>query len=61
MFNSDKFSKWPTIRKELLVEDEINLPVQIHGKFVTTIKTKKDYDEGDILNSVYHHQQDTDT
>ena len=53
LFNSNKFNKWPTIRKELLVDDEINLPVQIQGKFVTTIKTKKDYDESDILNSVY--------
>ena len=53
LFNANKFDKWPTIRKELLVEDEINLPIQVHGKLVTTIKTKKGYDESGILNSVY--------
>ena len=53
LFNSSNFDKWPAIRKELLVEDEINLPIQIHGKLVTTIKTKKGYDETKILNSVY--------
>ncbi len=53
LFNSNNFDRWPKIRKELLVENEINLPVQIHGKLVTTIKTEKGYDETDILNSIY--------
>ena len=53
LFNSNNFDRWPKIRKELLVENEINLPIQIHGKLVTTIKTEKGYDETDILNSIY--------
>ncbi len=53
LFNSNNFDIWPTIREELLVEDEINLPIQIHGKLITTIRTKKGYDENDILDSVY--------
>ena len=31
----------------------INLPVQIHGKLITTIKTEKGYEEEDILKSIY--------
>ena len=37
----------------LLSETHINLPIQIHGKLVTTIETKKGYVEKDILKSIY--------
>ena len=53
LFNSSKFSKWPTVRAELLIEDQINLPVQINGRFATTIQTKKGYNKDDILDTIY--------
>ena len=53
LFNSSKFSKWPTVRAELLIEDQINLPVQINGRFATTIQTKKGYDKDVILDTIY--------
>ena len=53
LFNSSKFNRWPSVRAELLVENDINLPVQIHGKLVTTIQTKKGYDENVILDTIY--------
>ncbi len=53
LFNSSKIDTWPIVRENLLVEDEIDLPIQIHGKLITTIKTKKGYNENDILNSIY--------
>ena len=37
---------------DLLIENKIKLPVQIHGKFVTTIDTKKGYEKV-ILKSIY--------
>ena len=53
LFNSSNFKEWPSIKTELLVEDEINLPIQIHGKLITTIPTKKGYDEKIILGDIY--------
>ena len=41
------------INPDLLIEDDINLPIQIQGKMVTTIKAKKGYNENDILKSIY--------
>ena len=37
------------IGQQLLIDDEINLPIQVKGKLVTTINTKKGYDEDKIL------------
>ena len=53
LFNSDYFKKWPSVNKNLLVEDSINLPIQIQGRLVTTINTKKGYNEKNILKSIY--------
>ena len=53
LFNSKNIDKWPKINTKLLVEDTINLPIQIQGKLITTIKTMKGYKEKDILNSIY--------
>ena len=53
LFNSSNFNEWPSVNTELLVEDEINLPIQIQGKLVTTIPTKKGYDEKIILGDIY--------
>ncbi len=53
LFKSDKFDNWPDVNTELLLESDIELPIQIKGKLVTTIKTKKGYEEKDILESIY--------
>ena len=53
LFNSKKFDIWPTINASLLVEKDINLPIQVQGKLVTTFKTKKGYNEQEILKSIY--------
>ena len=34
-------------------EDEIILPIQIKGKLATTINTKKDYNEDELLKDIY--------
>ena len=48
---SDHF--WPEINQNLVEEDEINLPIQIKGKLVSTINTKKGYNETDLLEKIY--------
>ncbi len=53
LFNANIISEWPNINNELLEESNINLPIQIHGKLITTIETKKGYEEKDILKSIY--------
>ncbi len=53
LFNSKNIGNWPEINKELLVEKSINLPIQVQGKLVTTINTKKGYKEKEILKSIY--------
>ena len=44
--------KWPKINSELLVENEINLPIQINGKMVTLYRTTKDYVEEEIISQI---------
>ena len=44
---------WPIIDLKLLKKNEIDLPIQIHGKLITTINTKKDYNEGNLLKDIY--------
>jgi len=44
--------KWPEINHKLLVEDEINLPIQINGKLVSVFKTTKDYIEDEIISQI---------
>ena len=53
LFNSSDFNTWPDIRDDLLIEDNINLPIQIQGKLITTVQTKKGYDEDVILDTIY--------
>ena len=53
LFTNQIISNWPDINNELLQERSINLPVQIHGKLITTIKTEKGYEEEYILKSIY--------
>ena len=44
---------WPEINYSLIEEDEINLPIQIKGKLISTINTKKGYNERDLLEEIY--------
>ncbi len=53
LFKSTDIGTWPNVNSELLIETDINLPVQVHGKLVTTVQTKKGYLEKDILKSIY--------
>ena len=53
LFNSEIQDKWPNIDLELLVDNNIKLPVQIQGKLVTTYDTIKGYEEEEILKSIY--------
>ena len=53
LFQSNNFEKWPIVDKDLLIENKIKLPVQIHGKLITTIDTTKGYSEEEILKSIY--------
>ena len=53
LFKTEKFEKWPTINSALLIENDINLPIQVQGKLITTFKTQKGYNEEEILKSIY--------
>ena len=54
LFSSElKAENWPKINEELLITKELQLPVQINGKMVTTINTLIDYKEEDILFDIY--------
>ena len=45
---------WPNVNHSLIQEDEFNLPIQIKGKLVSTIDTKKGYNEKDLLEKIYN-------
>ena len=44
---------WPEVNNSLIEENEINLPIQIKGKLVSTINTKKSYNEKELLEKIY--------
>ena len=44
---------WPEVNEKLIEESEINLPIQIKGKLISTINTKKGYNEKDLLEKIY--------
>ena len=46
-------NSWPQVNEALLENENIILPVQIKGKLVTTIETKKNYSEVEILEEIY--------
>ncbi len=50
----DKIEKynWPEVDKSFLKEKNIDLPIQINGKFVTTYKTQIDYEINDIYDNL---------
>jgi leucyl-tRNA synthetase len=45
--------QWPEIDQNLLEEKELVLPIQIKGKLITTVTTKKDYNEKELLEEIY--------
>ena len=45
--------EWPTIDESLLIETDIQLPIQINGKLVTIYKTQKGYKEDVIIPEIY--------
>ena len=53
LFKSSGFEKWPEINADLLLENRLKLPIQIHGKLITTLDTTKGYSEKEILKSIY--------
>ena len=53
LLNIKEFKHWPDVKKDLLYQDKIILPIQVQGKLVTTIDTKKGYIEKDILKLIY--------
>ncbi len=54
LFNDEMSGhSWPKINQTLIEENEINLPIQIKGKLITTINTKKGYNEEELLEKIY--------
>ena len=45
---------WPKVDQSLILEDEINLPIQIKGRLTATIDTKRGYNEKDLLEKIYN-------
>ncbi len=50
----DKIEKynWPEVDKSFIKEKNIDLPIQINGKFVTTYQTQIDYEINDIYDNL---------
>jgi leucyl-tRNA synthetase len=44
--------RWPTVDISEIEEDELNLPIQVNGKFVTAYKVNRNYDEKKIINQI---------
>ena len=54
LFDSDICQEnWPEINKNLLVEQNIELPIQIKGKLAAIIKTSKGYNLEILMKSIY--------
>jgi len=56
LINENKIN-WPTVSKEDLIEEEINLVVQINGKKRSILKVKRDTIEKEILKIVKLNQE----
>ena len=48
---------WPEVNQSLIEENEITLPIQINGKLISTINTKKGYNEKDLLEDIYKNER----
>ena len=53
-FNSEITKEsWPIVNEKILLEEKIKLPIQINGKFVTTIDTIYNYKEKNLIEEIY--------
>ena len=48
---------WPEVNQSLIEENEITLPIQVNGKLISTINTKKGYNEKDLLEDIYKNER----
>ena len=48
---------WPEVNQSLIEEEEITLPIQVNGKLISTINTKKGYNEKDLLEDIYKNER----
>ena len=46
-------NKWPNVNKDLLFDNNLELPIQINGKFILTIPVNKGYEYEVLLDTVY--------
>ena len=53
LFKEDNMKYWPTVDSDLLLETNINLPIQVQGKLVTSLDTIKGYKEEEVLKLIY--------
>ena len=53
LFKEDNVKNWPSVDTDLLLETNINLPIQVQGKLVTTLDTIKGYKEEEVLELIY--------
>ncbi len=53
IFKEDNMKNWPAVNSDLLLETNINLPIQVQGKLVTTLDTIKGYKEEEVLELIY--------
>ena len=44
--------QWPIVDISEIEEDELNLPIQVNGKFVSAYKVNKNYDEKKIIDQI---------
>ena len=52
ILNLEKNPVWPKVNKELLIENEINIVIQINGKTRQVIKSDKNISENDLIGKV---------
>ena len=48
-----KEENWPIVDEKILINEKLDLPIQINGKFMTTISTVYDYDESALIEQAY--------
>ena len=54
LFSKELFNnKWPNVDKDLLINNNLELPIQINGKFVLTIPVNKGYEYELLLDTIY--------
>ena len=54
--NFELNKKWPEYNKELLIDDDVNIVIQINGKKRGLIKAKRDIPENELLTKIKENQ-----